>query len=107
MAPIAAPDPIARFFDKLLPGLVVNQFDDFLEQDGILSFDIPDAGQWTFTFGVEEPVAAGLNEQAGLKLTFTRPAFEKFIDGTLDVMAAVQSKQVSARARCSRQRHPR
>src|SRR4051812_37010222 len=92
-------DPITRFFDKLLPGLVVQQFDSFLEQDGCISFDITGVGQWSFTFGTEEPVAAGLAPDAGLKLTFTRAAFEKFIDGTLDVIAAVQKKEVTARGR--------
>ena len=92
-------DPISRFFGKVLPALVVSQFDSFLEQDGCISFDITGVGQWSFTFGTEEPVAPGLNADAGLKLTFTRVAFEKFIDGTLDVIAAVQSKEISARGR--------
>jgi hypothetical protein len=92
-------DPIARFFDKLLPALVIKQFDTFLEQDGCISFDVTGVGQWSFTFGTEEPIAPGLNPEAGLKLTFTKGAFEKFIDGTLDVMVAVQKKEVTARGR--------
>lgn len=92
-------DPITRFFDKLLPALVIKQFDTFLEQDGCISFDITDVGQWSFTFGTEEPVNPGLDANAGLKLTFTKGAFEKFIDGTLDVMVAVQKKEITARGR--------
>ena len=92
-------NPIARFFDKLLPALVLKQFEAFLEQDGCISFDITGVGQWSFTFGTEEPIAAGLDAEAGLKLTFTQGAFEKFIEGTLDVMAAVQKKEVTARGR--------
>ncbi|MBS1153435.1 MAG: hypothetical protein H6Q89_5133 [Myxococcaceae bacterium] len=92
-------DPIARFFEKLLPALVLKQFDSFLEQDGCISFDVTGAGQWSFTFGTEEPIATGLDPDAGLKLTFTRGAFDKFIDGTLDVIEAVQKKEVTARGR--------
>jgi hypothetical protein len=85
----AAANGIQRFFDKILPAMVLKQFDSFLEQDGCMSFDIKDVGQWSFTFGNEEPVKTGLEPEAGLKLTFTKTAFEKFIDGSLDVMAAV------------------
>ena len=92
-------DPIKRFFDKVLPALVLKEFDSFLEQDGCMTFDIKDVGQWTFTFGTEEPVKTGLDPEAGLKLTFTKSAFEKFIDGSLDVMAAVQAREVTARGR--------
>ncbi|GEM_PF-3240493 len=90
---------IQRFFEKLLPAMVVKQFDSFLEQDGVMSFDITGVGQWTFTFGVEEPVKPGLADDAGLKLTFTEEAFAKFCDGTLDVVGAVQKKEVIARGR--------
>ncbi len=92
-------DAINRFFQKLLPALVLKQFDTFIEQDGCISFDVAGVGQWSFTFGTEEPVATGLDEEAGLKLTFTTAAFEKFIDGTLDVAAAVQKREVTARGR--------
>ncbi len=90
---------IQRFFAKALPEMVSKQFDTFLEQDGILSFDITGVGQWTFTFGIEEPISPGLAEDAGLKLTFTQAAFEKLVDGTLDVLAAVQKREVSAKGR--------
>ena len=96
---LSVPEQINRFFDKLLPALVLKDFDNFLEQDGCISFDITGIGQWTFTFGTEEPIAKGLDAAAGLKLTFTVGAFEKFIDGTLDVIAAVQKKEVTARGR--------
>jgi hypothetical protein len=100
MGPVlTAPEAIQRFFDKLLPALVLKQFDSFLEQEGCLSFDITGIGQWSFTFGTEEPVAPGLDPQAGLKLTFTQAAFDQFIDGTLDVIAAVQKRDIVARGR--------
>lgn len=92
-------DSIKRFFEKILPALVIKQFDTFLEQEGCISFDVTGIGQWSFTFGTEEPVASGLDAEAGLKLTFTQTAFEKFIDGSLDVVEAVQKKEVVARGR--------
>ncbi len=92
-------DSIVRFFEKILPGLVVKQFDSFLEQEGCVSFDITEVGQWSFTFGTEEPIAVGLEPTAGLKLTFTRGSFEQLIDGTLDVVAAVQKREIIARGR--------
>ena len=98
MATVAA-NSIQRFFEKLLPALVLKQFDSFLEQSGCISFDVVGVGKWSFTFGTEEPVAAGLDAEAGLKLTFTRSAFEQFIDGTLDVFAAVQANEVTAQGR--------
>jgi hypothetical protein len=98
MAP-AAHNPIQRFFEVILPALVLRQFNEFLEQEGCLSFDVPGVGQWSFTFGTEEPVTPGLNPEAGLRLTFTRTAIEKFIDGSLNVVAAVQAKEVTARGR--------
>ena len=98
MAP-TTPMPIKRFFEVILPALVLTQFDEFLEQDGCLSFDITGVGQWSFTFGTEEPVATGLDPKAGLKLTFTPKAIASFIAGSLDVVAAVQAKEVTAKGR--------
>ena len=89
--------PIKRFFEVILPALVLKQFDAFLEQEGCISFDVTGVGQWSFTFGTEEPVASGLSAEAGLRLTFTPSAIEKFIDGSLDVVAAVQAREVTAK----------
>jgi hypothetical protein len=85
-----------RFFEVALPNMVARSFMDFLENEGRISFDIKGGGQWTFVFGSEEPVQPGLDKQAELKLTFTRKAFDAFIDGTLDTLEAVQTKQVTA-----------
>ncbi len=91
--------PTKRFFEVILPALVLKQFDSFLEQDGCISFDVTGVGQWSFTFGTEEPVAPGLDPAAGLKLTFTPKAIAAFIDGSLDVVAAVQAREVTAKGR--------
>jgi hypothetical protein len=84
-----------RFFEKVVPALVMQSFFDFLEQQGAIAFDVKGAGQWTFVFGSEEPVVPGLNADAELTLTFTKKAFEGFVDGTLDVVAAVQARDIS------------
>ena len=97
MAP--TPTPIKRFFEVLLPALVLKQFNEFLEQEGCISFDVTSVGQWSFTWGTEEPVATGLDPLAGLRLTFTPKAMQSFIDGTLDVVAAVQAKEITAKGR--------
>ncbi|GMU60481.1 MAG: hypothetical protein AMXMBFR34_22440 [Myxococcaceae bacterium] len=86
-----------RFFEKVVPALVMQSFYDFLEQEGSISFDVKDAGQWTFVFGSEEPVQRGLTKDAALKLTFTKKAFDGFVDGSLDVVAAVQAKEVTGK----------
>jgi hypothetical protein len=85
-----------RFFEVALPNMVARSFMDFLENQGRISFDIKGAGQWTFVFGSEEPVQRGLDKAAELKLTFTRKAFDAFVEGTLDTVEAVQTKQVTA-----------
>jgi len=84
-----------RFFEKVVPALVMQSFYDFLEQQGAISFDVKGAGEWSFVFGSEEPVVTGLKPDAELKLAFTKKAFEGFVDGSLDVVAAVQAREVS------------
>jgi len=86
-----------RFFEQMLPSLVLASFHDFLEREGSLAFDVAGAGQWTLTFGSDEPVSSGLKPGAALTLTFCRGAFEKFIDGSLDIGEAVGAKQITAR----------
>src|SRR6187402_226024 len=85
-----------RFFEVALPNMVARSFMDFLENQGRIAFDIKGGGQWTFVFGSEEPVQQGLIKDAELKLTFTRRAFDAFIEGTLDTVAAVQKREVVA-----------
>ncbi len=52
---------------------------------------------WTLTFGdVEEPVKKGPTPKAALRLRFTPPAFEAFIDGSLDPVAAIRKGDVKA-----------
>jgi hypothetical protein len=84
-----------RFFEKVVPALVMQSFYDFLEQEGSISFDVKDGGQWTFIFGSEEPVRPGLKADAALRLTFTKKAFDGFVDGTLDVVEAVRAKEIT------------
>ena len=86
-----------RFFNVVLPQLVLREFHTFLEQQGTITFDVTGAGQWSFTFGTEEPVVAGLKEKPGLALTFTQKAFDGFLDGSLDIAAAVQAREVTAK----------
>ncbi|MFO0597827.1 MAG: SCP2 sterol-binding domain-containing protein [Myxococcaceae bacterium] len=80
---------ISKWFDKTLPALLVSRFDDFLAVQGAISFKIGD-GAWTLNFGdVENPVSTGAIPDADLRLKFTPPAFEQFIAGTLDPVAAI------------------
>jgi hypothetical protein len=85
-----------RFFEVALPNMVARSFTDFLQSQGRISFDIKGSGQWTFVFGSEEPVKRGIDRQAELRLTFTRKAFDAFVDGTLDTVEAVQKREVTA-----------
>lgn len=88
---------IATWFEKTLPALLVSRFDDFLAVDGEISFTVG-AQSWTLSFAdVDEPVKAGAAKDATLKLQFSEAAFEKFIEGTLDVPAAVRGGDVKAR----------
>ena len=91
------PAGVARFFDVMLPQLVLRDFQTFLEQQGTITFDVQGAGQWSFSFGTDEPVAKGLKDAPELALTFTQKAFDGFIDGSLDVLAAVQAREVTAK----------
>jgi hypothetical protein len=86
------------FFDRLLPGLVVARFDDFLATRGAVAFDVrgPEGGQWTFHFADPDPIRTGLDADADLQLVFEGPAFEAFVAGTLDAADAVMKGDVSA-----------
>ena len=57
---------------------------------------IRNGGQWTFTFGTEEPVKRGLKPDCELKLMFTRRAFDAFLEGNLDTLEAVRRREVIA-----------
>jgi hypothetical protein len=85
-----------RFFEVALPNMVARSFVDFLQNQGRISFDIRGVGQWTFIFGTEEPVKSGLDPAAELRLTFTRRAFDAFVQGTLDPVEAVKRREVMA-----------
>ena len=85
-----------RFFEVALPRMVARSFMDALQQQGSLSFDVKGGGQWTFSFGSEAPVSRGLRPDAELKLTFTRRAFDAFLDGTLSTVDAVRRREVMA-----------
>jgi hypothetical protein len=86
------------FFERLLPGLVVSRFDDFLATRGAVAFDVqgPGGGQWTFHFADPDPIRDGFDADADLRLTFEADAFEAFVSGTLDAAEAVSRGAVSA-----------
>lgn len=86
------------FFERLLPGLVVHRFDDFLATRGAVAFDVrgPTGGAWTFHFADPDPIRPGYDKTAELRLVFQEHAFEAFVSGTLDTLAAVTSGDVKA-----------
>jgi hypothetical protein len=86
------------FFQRLLPGLVVARFDDFLATRGSVAFEVSGAGggQWTFHFADPDPIREGFDGEADLQLTFDADAFEAFVGGTLDAADAVARGAVSA-----------
>jgi SCP-2 sterol transfer family len=83
-----------RFFQVQLPTMVLQSFQDFLLQSGVIHFQIGDEA-WTFVFGSPEPVREGHVEEPDLELTFAPAAFAAFIDGSLDIVAAVRAGQIS------------
>jgi len=84
------------WFEQQLPALLVSRFDDFLAVQGDISFQVGDKA-WTLTFGdIEGPVKAVATPGAALRLRFTPPAFEAFVDGTLDPVAAIGRGEVEA-----------
>lgn len=86
------------FFGRLLPGLVVHRFDDFLATQGSVAFDVrgKTGGQWTFHFADPDPIREGFDKKAGLRLVFQEPAFEAFVAGTLDAVDAVTKGEIKA-----------
>lgn len=98
--PKARAEPIPgtpkHFFEVALPHLVLASLHAFLERQGTLSFDVRGVGQWSFSFGCEEPVREGLADDAELSLSFAPAAFDAFLDGSLDVVSAVRSGDITA-----------
>lgn len=87
---------VQKWFDRTLPALLVSRFDDFLAVSGAISFKVGD-GAWTLNFGdVENPISEGAVADADLRLKFTPPAFEQFIEGTLDPVAAIGNGDIKA-----------
>lgn len=88
----------ARFFEKALPQLIADNLEGFAALDGVVTFDVAGAGAWTLHLGrVEGPVEGGANEAADLTLSFDPAAFAAFIDGTLDVVRALDSGAITFR----------
>lgn len=83
-----------RFFEVQLPTMIMQSLSDFVLQSGVIHFQIGDEA-WTFVFGSEEPVRRGHVEEPALELTFTPEAFAGFLDGSLDIVAAVRARHVS------------
>ncbi len=87
-----------RFFEKAVPAMVLKQFDDFIAETGVLAFEVRGAGDWAVHFGdVMNPVTKGKAEKFDLFLSFTPAAFTGFVDGTLDLGAAIASKDIVAK----------
>lgn len=87
---------VKKWFDRTLPALLISRFDDFLAVSGAISFKVGD-GAWTLNFGdVENPVSEGAIPDADLRLKFTPSAFEQFITGTLDPVAAIGKGDIKA-----------
>ncbi len=88
--------PMHAWFDRTLPALLINRFDDFLAVQGDISFTVGNKS-WTLTFGdVEAPVKEGATPDASLRLKFTEPAFDAFTAGTLDAVGAISRGEVKA-----------
>ena len=84
------------WFEERLPALLISRFDDFLAVHGAISFQVGE-GAWTLNFGdVDEPVRSGATPDAELRLRFTPPAFQAFVAGTLDPVAAIGEGAVKA-----------
>ncbi|MCA2980274.1 MAG: SCP2 sterol-binding domain-containing protein [Myxococcaceae bacterium] len=91
--------PAQSFFQRLLPGLVVARFDDFLATRGSVAFEVrgPTGGRWTFHFADPDPIREGFDEAADLCLVFDADAFAAFVEGSLDAPDAVARGAVTAR----------
>ncbi len=88
--------PRAReFFERRLPLLAASEVRALLGSRGSLAFQIG-RDAWSFSFGDPEPVRRGALADADLHLTFSSAAFEAFIEGTLDVGAAVGRGEIRA-----------
>lgn len=88
----------ARFFEKGIPAMVLKHFDDFLEEQGVLAFEVRGEGEWSVRFGdPQEPVAKGKPERFDLFLSFSPEAFKAFISGTLDLPKALGAKELIAK----------
>ncbi len=87
---------VSDWFDRVLPALLVQRFDDFLAVRGDIGFRVGDE-RWTLCFGdVERPVRRGGSRGTVLELRFSERAFEAFIAGTLDIPAARAGGELSA-----------
>lgn len=86
-----------NFFERLLPALCVQRIDDFFGYSGRIAFEVRGEGAWTFTFANPEPVAAGFDEGADLRLWFSPEAFGHFVDGSLDAAGAIAQGEIKAK----------
>jgi hypothetical protein len=90
-------DRVRRFFGVALPHRVVERLHLLFSYEGRIAFSIKDAGSWTLRFASDEPVTPRFDRRAELQLHITREAFEAWLDGSLDVPAAVKSGAFKAR----------
>lgn len=83
------------WFERTLPAQLAARFDDFLATRGAIAVRVDDEA-WTVQFGdFEHPVIEGAQPAAALHLRFRGPAFEAFIEGTLDAAAAAAKGDVT------------
>lgn len=90
------PDPVRHFFETDLPAKAAAELHRLFSSEGSVAFKVADRA-WTFRFADVEPVVARFDREAALQLWFTPEAFTAFIDGSLEVTAAVKSGAVKAR----------
>jgi hypothetical protein len=75
--------------------VIASSADQFLSQHGNLSIAVLGKGSWTIRFGdPDEPIADGFVEDAELRVRFVPGAFRDFIDGKLDVDAALLKRRL-------------
>lgn len=84
------------FFFRRVPHRLAADPQALFTAEGRIAFQVG-AESFVFTFASDEPVKTGGDRHAELQLRFTEPAFQGFVEGTLDVVKAVADGEVRAR----------
>lgn len=86
---------VQRFFEVALPQMLTKHWDVFVSTRGSVAFSVQDAGSWTLLWGeTEEPVVSGFLPDASLKVWFSAPMFQAFLEGRLDPDEAVERGEI-------------